>query len=486
MWRRANKSCPDTTVFHPPRRNHDPMATSPRPPTSPPMPREKTMKRSTQVASSSHETTSRWRADAFLMHRLHRKDHWVYPSRRTLCAVCHLGFSLLARKHNCHMCGDVVCRACLAHIEVESAATRAADASIVEACVCLDCLQDHVNLTLFVEVSHGVALKAPYAAASSHEPILATRDASKFDSTVVLPRRSSTQKTTTYSSQASPIKVTMGSSSINAASSSSWRYAWPPPPSLPDDDARVTAVKALGILDTPPEDVFDVACTMASHTYDCPIAGVSFLTRRRQWLKASIGLSQNNIPRKVSLCAHTIATTAAMVVLDAPQDERFAKNPLVTGMSAIRFYAGTPIVDGASGFVLGTVFVMDRHPRQTCDPRRLEALAAAVAEVVAADQRFRAQEMRPTSMSMASARESDIAGVQALYAIVRKSIDDRKLQMPVDEEAESVLDGETSTRTLRPMSESMMEMEHLLVRLLQSQRYSTPVVDHPAQAIVLR
>ncbi|RHY93818.1 hypothetical protein DYB37_003042 [Aphanomyces astaci] len=157
----------------------------------------------------------------------------------------------------------------------------------------------------------------------------------------------------------------------------SWRYPWPKAPVLADEDVRLDVLRSYNILDSAPEEKFDIACTLAANSMKCPLAVVSFMDSERQWFKANVGLAQAEIPRNVSFCAHAAKSSEPMVVWNTMLDVRFVKNPLVTGSAAIRFYAGVPLV-APTGHVVGTVAVFDNQPRQSVDVAMLEKLATVV------------------------------------------------------------------------------------------------------------
>jgi signal transduction histidine kinase len=135
----------------------------------------------------------------------------------------------------------------------------------------------------------------------------------------------------------------------------------PLPP--PDEAERLAELHAFHILDTPPEQAFDDLVALAAEMCDAPIALITILDATRQWYKAKVGLETTETPRDIAFCSHAIGQPDLLVVPDAAADERFARNPLVTGEPNIRFYAGAPLVT-ASGHALGALCVIDRKPRQ--------------------------------------------------------------------------------------------------------------------------
>jgi GAF domain-containing protein len=160
-------------------------------------------------------------------------------------------------------------------------------------------------------------------------------------------------------------------------------------PALPDNEAeRLAALYALLILDTPPEQRFDRIVTFAAGEFDVPVALLTLVDRDRQWFKASTGIAACETRRDISFCGHAILQPEIMVVPDARLDERFADNPLVTGETGIRFYAGAPLIL-PSGAALGTLCLIDRRPR-TLDAMELGILATlrdlAVLEISRAEE----------------------------------------------------------------------------------------------------
>lgn len=135
-----------------------------------------------------------------------------------------------------------------------------------------------------------------------------------------------------------------------------------PAPTPSNDADRLQSLRALLILDTPPEERFDRITSFAAQEFDVPIVLVSLVDGDRQWFKSRVGLEACETPRDISFCGHAILSPDTLVVHDARDDARFADNPLVTGPPHIRFYAGAPLTL-PNGHAVGTLCLISPHPR---------------------------------------------------------------------------------------------------------------------------
>lgn len=148
-----------------------------------------------------------------------------------------------------------------------------------------------------------------------------------------------------------------------------------------DVAARVSALAATGILDTPAEPAFDDIVKIAAVVCQAPIAVVNFIEASRQWFKAEIGLGMRETPLDVSICSQALLNEGLTVVPDLSGDPRFKDNPLVTGAPSLRFYAGARVCS-PDGIAIGTVCVLDYTPRPGgLSPEQAETLLALARQV---------------------------------------------------------------------------------------------------------
>ena len=171
---------------------------------------------------------------------------------------------------------------------------------------------------------------------------------------------------------------------------------------------RLSRLRALDILDTEPEPLFDALSKTAALATGMPIALVTLVDAERVWLKSNIGLpGVTETARNVAFCSHTIQGADVMEVSDAQNDLRFVDNPLVVGNPGIRFYAGAPITL-KDGFHVGALCVLDHEANALSEDQRsvLRELARVAAEAL--DLRVTAR-VRDAALM----REAESARIQA-------------------------------------------------------------------------
>ncbi len=148
----------------------------------------------------------------------------------------------------------------------------------------------------------------------------------------------------------------------------------------PFEPARLAALRAYDILDTPRESDFDEIVLLASRICDAPISVVNLIDEHRQWFKAETGLGVRETPLDTSLCAHVILENDFVEIPDTLADARMADNPLCLADPGLRFYAGA-LLKSPSGYPIGTLCVLDDRPRTLSGLQR-EALQVLANQVM--------------------------------------------------------------------------------------------------------
>ena len=159
-----------------------------------------------------------------------------------------------------------------------------------------------------------------------------------------------------------------------------------PGPEPLTETERLASLLRAGILDTPADERFDAITRLAARMLDAPMALVTLIDDRRQWVKSGFGplAASSVVARDVAFCAHTIMTPGqVLVIVDTAADPRFSASPLVTGPAAVRFYAGVALLD-ADGHAMGALCVLDTRPRQLSpgDEATLRDLALGVSSLI--------------------------------------------------------------------------------------------------------
>ncbi len=156
---------------------------------------------------------------------------------------------------------------------------------------------------------------------------------------------------------------------------------------------------------------FDELARIAATALEAPVAFVSLLGSERLTFIGKAGSDTECIPREQSFCAYAIAGNGVLVVADAGTDPRFSDNPLVTGATGVRFYAGAPVVDPQTGHGLGTVCVVDTAPRVGLTPFQ-ERLLTSLADVAAQRLVSRSMQILPAYVRTANTSSLRLRGYE--------------------------------------------------------------------------
>jgi signal transduction histidine kinase/CheY-like chemotaxis protein len=184
-----------------------------------------------------------------------------------------------------------------------------------------------------------------------------------------------------------------------------------------EESKRIEALRRYDVLDSPSEASFDEVVTLVAAICQVPIAAISLVDTARQWFKAVVGLDIRETRRDVSVCRWTVSQRELFVVDDATEDARFADNPLVTGESNLRFYAGAPLIT-PEGHVIGALCAIDRQPRVLSQAQRdtLSVLARHVIGML--ELATKARELRETVDALDVQRHAANAAAEAKSAFL--------------------------------------------------------------------
>jgi len=152
---------------------------------------------------------------------------------------------------------------------------------------------------------------------------------------------------------------------------------------------RLQVLKTFSLLDRPMEPCYERFTSLAVRMFQTPMALLSLVDLGRTFLVAHSGfgstLTERELPRKTSFCAHAILCFhPVLVVTDAAADKRFAETPLVQDWG-VRFAACAPLTT-PEGYRLGCLTILDHNARpeglNQGDIEALQNLAASVMDLM--------------------------------------------------------------------------------------------------------
>ncbi|MGH2907927.1 MAG: putative bifunctional diguanylate cyclase/phosphodiesterase [Solirubrobacteraceae bacterium] len=153
------------------------------------------------------------------------------------------------------------------------------------------------------------------------------------------------------------------------------------------DNARLTALHDLGVLDTDPEEEFDRLTALTAELLDAPMSTITLIDHDRQFWKSAYGITGSwaearETPLSHSLCQEPVTTGRPLVLSDLRRDAERADCLALTDLDVVA-YAGMPLVL-ADGFAVGALCAIDHEPHEWSerDLRILSDLAHAVSSML--------------------------------------------------------------------------------------------------------
>ena len=215
------------------------------------------------------------------------------------------------------------------------------------------------------------------------------------------------------------------------------------------DPARLALLQSLDLL-RPHEDAsFDRVTSIAALATGCSTALITFISPEGQWVASRVGWDRVFHPLSESFCVHTLGSDALLQVCDATRDGRFRNNALVTGNSAVRFYAGHPII--FDGHLLGAVCVLDDEPGELTHEQStvLKHLSNLVADLLRVRlERSQAQQEREKGAALMTALERS-------EATLRESEERYRLLWQTTTDAVLIIDADAIIRFANPAFETV-------------------------------
>jgi diguanylate cyclase (GGDEF)-like protein/PAS domain S-box-containing protein len=133
-----------------------------------------------------------------------------------------------------------------------------------------------------------------------------------------------------------------------------------------NEDGRLAALEATGLLDSQAEPAFDRITRLAATLLGAPVALISLVDARREFFKSTIGLtgpwaSTRQTPLTHSLCRHVTWDRVPLVVADARLHPLLRDSLAIRDLGAVA-YAGVPLI--IDGQAVGALCVIDHQPRE--------------------------------------------------------------------------------------------------------------------------
>ena len=237
-----------------------------------------------------------------------------------------------------------------------------------------------------------------------------------------------------------------------------------PAVNLPPNEAqRLEALRALNLLDTPPEERFDRITRLAARVLNVPSVVLALVDENRLFFKSRYGCEITELEREGSFCETTILENKQFVVPDAKLDPRFANHPRISEKPFFRFYMGNPIA-AVDGSLVGTLCALDQQPRMPSAEdlavlRDLAAMAQIELNHGELTQAYRIQQQTEEKLRSSEARFREVVDIPGKF-VWETTLDGTTIF--ISERVEEVLGYTAEEMTKRGFFEGLVEEDAVI------------------------
>lgn len=133
-----------------------------------------------------------------------------------------------------------------------------------------------------------------------------------------------------------------------------------------DSPERLHALEESGLMDTPPEEVFDRLTRLTARFLNAPVCLLSIVSDSRQFFKSAFGLEgelavQRGTPACDSVCQCVVKEGAQLMISDTRTSPLLKERDMIVNAGMIS-YMGYPVMT-PDGFILGSFCVIDHKER---------------------------------------------------------------------------------------------------------------------------
>jgi GAF domain-containing protein len=131
-----------------------------------------------------------------------------------------------------------------------------------------------------------------------------------------------------------------------------------------DEDARLKALRKLGIFNTPSEEIFSIYAELAARSLKTPIGLMSFVEEDSVYYKEAFGSPVRGevVPKKNSPCSIAIQSNEVVTFRYKLTEPCVLADEKQLAEVGYKFYAGAPLTT-SDGFRIGMLAVADRELR---------------------------------------------------------------------------------------------------------------------------